>query len=82
MCKIENVKFKDGEWVVLEVHCTNMTTFERYKYCLESDYYHRNSYIVTFEKDHIFLKSIRWWRYSQKIYFDDEFVFWSAIKNV
>ena len=82
MCKIENVEFEDGEWVVREVSYHHMTTFQIYKFCLESDCYHRNSCIITFEKDHIFFDGTPGGWTSQKIYFDNEFIFWSAIKNV
>ena len=82
MCKIESVEFKDGEWIVLEVYYPDVTTFERYKWLFESPTCRRDSYIVTFEKDHIFLKSTRYEWSSQKVYYDNEFIFWSAIKNV
>ena len=82
MCKIENVELKDGEWSILEVYYPDVTTFERYKRTLESVNYHRVSCIMTFEKDHIFFEVTHDGWTSQKIYFDDEFIFWSAIKNV
>ena len=83
MCKIENGEFKDGEWSVREVSYHHMTTYQIYKYCLETYYYRRGSYIITFEKDHIFFDGRKGDGFTaQRIYYDNEFIFWSAIKNV
>ncbi len=89
MCKVENVTLKNGKWFVAETYYPDMTCLERYKECFENRYFCLEildwkyaSYIATRETNYIFMKAndCRW--ASQRIYYDNEFVFWSAIKTI